>query len=87
MQREGTDYVESEFWFNPEANTVTVNVTDIYDAELRKLLAEVGEEFSWSGVEFSTVAEGNDVSQWATLHQATKLTEDGCRGEGRGTGR
>lgn len=65
--------MESEYYFFPEENTVMVNVTDIYDAELRKLLAEVGEEFSWSGIEFKTVAEGNDVSQWATLHGATKL--------------
>lgn len=65
--------MESEYYFDPEDNTVMVNVTDAYDAELRKLLAQVGEEFSWLGVEFSTVADGNDVSQWATLHQATRL--------------
>lgn len=70
---EGTVYVESEHYFNPEDDTVLLNVTGAYDADLRKLLAEVGEEFSWAGVEFNTVADGNDVSQWATLHQATRL--------------
>lgn len=78
--------MESEYYYNPEDNTVGVNVTDLYDAELRKLLDEVAEEFSWTGIEFTTVADGNDVSQWATLHQAT-IRDEGCRGVGRGTGR
>lgn len=65
--------MESEYYYDPEDNTVLVNVTDTYDAELRKLLADIGEEFSWSGIAFDTVAEGNEVSQWATLHGATRL--------------
>lgn len=65
--------MESEYYFYPEIGSVAVNVTDVYDAELRKLLAKIGEEFSWVGVEFETVAEGNEVSQWAWLHGATKV--------------
>ena len=65
--------MESEYYYDPNGNTVTISVTDLYDAELRKLLAEVGEEFSWSGVEYRTVADGNDVSQLAVLHGATRL--------------
>lgn len=65
--------MESEYYFDPETNTVACNVTELYGADLRKLLAEVGEEFSWIGGEFKTVAEGTDVSQWMMLHQATRL--------------
>lgn len=65
--------MESEYYFDPVRRQVMVNVTDVFDADLRKLLAEVGEEFSWVGGEFTTVADGNDVSQWMLLHEATEL--------------
>lgn len=59
--------METEFYHLPERCEVMVNITDLYDAELRKVLAEVGEEFSWTGVEnYSTVSEG-ELSQWLYL--------------------
>lgn len=65
--------MESEYYYDPVTNQVACNVTGLYDADLRKLLAEVAEEFSWVGAEYRTVAEGNDVSQWLMLHKATRL--------------
>lgn len=69
----GLFYVESEYYYDPETFTVAANVTGLYGADLQKLLAEVGEEFLWVDAEFRTVAEGNDVSQWMMLNQATRL--------------
>jgi hypothetical protein len=60
-----------EYYWDPEAATVMVNVTETYDAELRKLLADLGEEFSWVGVEYSTVCDDDgDVTEWMWLHKA-----------------
>lgn len=60
-----------EYYWDPEDATVMVNVTGIYDAELRKLLTEIGEEFSWSGVAYTTVHDDEGVaSEWMWLHQA-----------------
>ena len=64
--------MESEYYFDPEDNTVMVNVTSLYDAELRKLLAEIGEEFSWSGVTFTTAHDDEgEVTEWMWLQKAT----------------
>lgn len=62
--------MESEFYWVPELDAVQVNVTDLYDGELRKVLEEVGEEFEWSHVEYQTTTDGSEISEWAWLHGA-----------------
>lgn len=65
--------METEWYHLPERGEVLVNVTDLYGAELRKVLAEVSEEFSWTGVEYVTVTDDDDESatDWEILLGAT----------------
>lgn len=69
---EGTSpTVESEYYYHPSRSAVLVNVTDLYEAELRKVLAEVGEDFSWSSIQYRTVTDDDgDLTEWAWLHGA-----------------
>lgn len=60
-----------EYYWDPEDATVMVNVTGLYDAELRKFLTEIGEEFSWAGVAYTTAYDDEGTaSEWMWLHQA-----------------
>jgi hypothetical protein len=64
--------VETEWYHLPERGEALVNVTDLYDTGLRKVLAEVGEELDWTGVEYTTVTDPDgSVSEWEILLGAT----------------
>lgn len=69
-----------ESYFDAVTAEVLVNVTDVYDADLDRVLAELAGEFSWSGVEYGELVEDSgDWSQWMFLLGATikeKARED-----------
>jgi hypothetical protein len=48
------------------------DVTDIHDDDLDKVLSEIGETYSWTGVTFETASLAGEVSQWMFLLGATK---------------
>lgn len=61
-----------ETYFDAVTAEVMVNVTDLYDAELRKVLTELEGEFSYQGVEYKDLLdEGGEFSQWMFLLGAT----------------
>jgi hypothetical protein len=61
-----------ESYYDAVTAEVMVNVTDIYDAELRKVLTELEGEFTYEGVEHKTlIEESGAVSQWMFLLGAT----------------
>lgn len=61
-----------EYYFDAVTQEVMVNVTDVYDAELRKVLTELGGEFSYAGVEYGDLLEDSgEWSQWMFLLGAT----------------
>lgn len=64
--------MDAEFYYHRSRQAVLVNVTDLYDADLRKVLADVGEHFSWDSIQFQAVADEDDgaVTEWAWLHGA-----------------
>lgn len=63
--------MDREYYYDPVDATVMVNVTSVYDAGLRELLAEIGEEFTWAGVGFTTACDDDgEVSEWMWLHKA-----------------
>lgn len=61
-----------EYYFDAVTAEVMVNVTDLYDTDLRKVLTELEGEFSFEGVEYKTLNEdGGGYSQWMFLLGAT----------------
>ena len=61
-----------ESYYDAVTSEVMVNVTDLYDAELRKVLTELEGEFSYEGVEYKGVTEDDgSYSQWMFLLGAT----------------
>jgi hypothetical protein len=70
--------VESEYYYHPSRAAVLVNVTDLYEAELRKVLAEVSEHFSWGSIQYDIVSDDDgELSEWAWLHDAVEKPDVG----------
>lgn len=61
-----------EYYYDDVTAEVMVNVTDIYDADLRKVLTELEGEFTYEGVEYKDLIEDSGgFSQWMFLLGAT----------------
>lgn len=67
---EGTAGVD-EWYHLPERGEVMVNVTDLGEQELRKVLAEIGECFTWAFSDFVATDVDGEVTSWLVLLEAT----------------
>lgn len=63
--------METEWCFLPERSEVMINVTDIYGEQLDKVLAEIEETYTWTGVTFETAKMADEVTEWMFLLRAT----------------
>lgn len=70
----GFERVEAEWYSLPDRGEVMVNVTDLYGGDLEKVLAEVGKEFEWTGVDWYTGTHDGVVEQWMYLLGATECS-------------
>lgn len=64
--------METEWYHLPDRAEVMLNVTDLYGEDLESVLAEVGEEFEWTGVDWYTGNHDGVVEQWMYLLGATE---------------
>lgn len=64
--------MEAEWYSLPDRGEVMVNVTDLYGEDLEKVLAEIGREFVWTGVDWYTGNHDGVVEQWMYLLGATE---------------
>lgn len=62
-----------EWYHLPERGEVMVNVSDLGEQELCKVLAKVGEHFKWAFSEFVATDDGDEVTSWLVLLEATAV--------------
>lgn len=66
--------METEWYHLPERDEVMVNITDIYGEDFASLLAEIEQEFTWTGADYFTDTTDGEVEQWMYLLGATRCS-------------